>query len=236
MCLFSKNEYTFTITHGGPQRYSWDFISRFAKFTKRYIDDIFTVIPGGMEGPSLADVIKQGGTYDGMYPLHVRDFDGNMIANPVSIIRDQQGPRVHFLDMEIVQHRPGKSEIRMYDKRDHMPTLAKYRKFPHIETILSVRCKYATLHSQLCRFSYRCTQASYFAVAAARLIRSMWLQGYKLHVLRNKLHNFQDTFWRTSRIPVWNKRERLWYGITTDIWNRVHNGRVYYSDLGPVLM
>ena len=31
---------------------------------------------------------------------------------------------LHFLDMEIVQSKPGVSQIRMYDKRDHMETLA----------------------------------------------------------------------------------------------------------------
>ena len=66
----------------------------------------------------------------------------------------------------------------MYDKRYNMPTLASYRRFPHIETTISVRCKYAVLHSQLCRFSYRCTQREHFIEAASRLIRDMYAQGY----------------------------------------------------------
>ena len=62
---------------------------------------------------------------------------------------------MYFLNMEIIQPLPGACEVKIYDKRDNMPTLAAYRKFPHIETTISVRCKYAVLHSQSCRFSYR---------------------------------------------------------------------------------
>ena len=66
-----------------------------------------------------------------------------------SIIKEQSGETVHFLDMEIVQSKPGVSQIRMYDKRDHMETLAEYRRYPHVETRLSQSCIYATLHCQL---------------------------------------------------------------------------------------
>ena len=65
---------------------------------------------------------------------------------------------MHFLDMEIVQSKPGVSQISMYDKRDHMATLAEYRRYPHVETRLSQSCIYATLHCQLCRFATRCTE------------------------------------------------------------------------------
>ena len=109
-----------------------------------------------------------------MYPTTVRDFDGSVRPSPISIVREQIGPSVHFLDMEIIQPLPGVCEVKMYDKRDNMPTLASYRKFPHIETTIAIRCKYAVLHSQLCRFSYRCTQRQHFIEAASRLIRDMY--------------------------------------------------------------
>ena len=35
--------------------------------------------------------------------------------------------------MEIVQSKPGVAQIRMYDKRDHMATLAEYRRYPHVK-------------------------------------------------------------------------------------------------------
>ena len=57
-----------------------------------------------MSGISLTDVISQEGTFYGMYPTTVLDFDGNVRPSPVSIVQDQQGPNVHFLDnMQIMQ-------------------------------------------------------------------------------------------------------------------------------------
>ena len=88
------------------------------------------------------DVISQEGTFYGMYPTTVLDFDGNERPSPISIVQDQQGPNVHFLDnMQIMQLSPGICDAKMYDKRDSMPALASYRKFPHIETTVSTSCK-----------------------------------------------------------------------------------------------
>ena len=144
----------------GPSRYPFPFINQFATKTKLYIDDIFTVSLGHMSGLLLMNVISQEGTFYGMYPTTtVLDFDGNVRPSPISIVEDQQGPNVHFLDiMQIVQLSPGICDVKMYDKRDSMPALASYRKFPHIETTVSTSCKYAVFHSQLYRFAYRCTR------------------------------------------------------------------------------
>ena len=57
----------------------------------------------------------------------------------------------------------------MYDKLDNIPTLASYRKFTHVETTVSVSCKYAVLR----RFSHRYAQREYFIEAASRLIRDI---------------------------------------------------------------
>ena len=85
-------------------RYPFEFIHQFATRTKRYIDDIFTVSLGHMSGILLKDVISQEGTFYGMYPTTVvLDFDGNVRPSPISIVQDQQGPSVHFLDMQIMQ-------------------------------------------------------------------------------------------------------------------------------------
>ena len=121
-----------------------------------------------------------------MYPTTVREFDGSVRPSPISIVREQIGPSVHFLDMEIIQPLPGACEVKMHDKRDNMPALASYRKFPHIETTISVRCKYAILHSQLYRFSYQCTQRQHFIKASSRLVTDMYTQGYELKLLRRK--------------------------------------------------
>ena len=150
--------------------YPSEFISQCAGSTKLYIDDIITVCLGHTIGPTLQDIILQNGVFFGMYPTTVREFDGSVRPSPISIVREKIAPSVHFLDMEIIRPLPpGICEVKMYDKRYNMPTLASYRKFPHIETTISVRCKYAALHSQLCRFSYRCTQRQHFIEAASRL-------------------------------------------------------------------
>ena len=58
-----------------------------------------------------------------MYPSFIEDADGEEIENPISIVKEQSGETVYFLDMEIVQSIPGVSQIRMYDKRNHMATV-----------------------------------------------------------------------------------------------------------------
>ena len=58
-----------------------------------------------------------------MYPTTVREFDGSVRPSPISIVREQIGPSIH-LDMEIIQPFPGVCGVKMYDKRDNMPTLA----------------------------------------------------------------------------------------------------------------
>ena len=178
-----------------------------------------------MSGISLADIISQEGTFYGMYPTTVLDFDGNVRPSPVSIVQDQQGPNVHFLDnMQIMQLSPGICDVKMYDKRDSMPALASYKKLPHIETTVSTSCKYAVFHSQLCRFAYRCTRRDYFVGAASRLMRDMWLHGYDLKFLRCKVYNFQATFWRTSTIllatPCKKTRRIFWHKLVLDIYTK----------------
>ena len=107
-----------------------------------------------------------------MYPSFTEDADGEEIENLISIVK-QSGERVHFLDMEIVQSKPGVSQIRMYDKRDHMATYAECSRYPHVETRISQSCIYATLHRQLCRVATRCTEILYFQIAAAKLIKDI---------------------------------------------------------------
>ena len=167
------NEYVHAINSGNEPLYPYVFIEQYGTSTKRFIDDILTVSLGSQnEGPTFEQIIKQHGNfYGGMYPSVIEDTDGEEIENLISIVKEQSGETVHFLDMDIVQSEPGVSQIRMYDKRDHMATLAEYRRYPHhVQTRLSQSCIYATLHCQLCRFATRCTEILYFQIAAAKLI------------------------------------------------------------------
>ena len=72
-----------------------------------------------MSGISLTDVISQEGTFYGMYPTTVQDFDGNVRPSPISIVQDQQGPNVHFLDMQIMQLSPGIYDIKAVVNRKY---------------------------------------------------------------------------------------------------------------------
>ena len=85
----------------GPGWYPFEFITQYTGSTKRYIDAIFTMCLGLTIGPSLQDIISQNGIFYGMYPTTVREFDGNVRPSPISIVREQQGPSIHFLAMEI---------------------------------------------------------------------------------------------------------------------------------------
>ena len=116
----------------GPGRYPFDFISQYTGSTKRYIDNIFIVSLGHTIGPSLLDIISQNCVFYSMYPTKVREVDGRVRPSPISVVREQVGPSIHFWDMEIIQPLPGECSVKMYDKRDNMPTLASYRKLPHI--------------------------------------------------------------------------------------------------------
>ena len=156
------SNYTNAKINSAVPLYPLEFVEQYGSSTKRFID-IITVSSGSSssEGPIFEQIIKQnGGAYGGMYPVYVIGCGGEQILNPISISKQQTGQTVHFVDMEILQHKPGVSQIRMYDKRDYMPTLAEYRRYPHIETRLSKKCLYATLHCQLCRCAVRCSRCS----------------------------------------------------------------------------
>ena len=91
----------------GSGRYPFDFITHYAGSTKLYIDDIFTVSLGDTIRPSLQNIISQNCVFYGMYPTTVREFEGSVRPSPISIVREQIGPSIHFLHMEIIQPIPG---------------------------------------------------------------------------------------------------------------------------------
>lgn len=51
---------------------------------------------------SFEEIIKQDeNIYGGMYPMYVKDVDGELIENSVSIVKERAGSIVKFLDLEI---------------------------------------------------------------------------------------------------------------------------------------
>ena len=169
------DEYVHAINSGIEPLYPYAFIDQYGTSTKRFIDNILTVSLGSQtESPTFEEIIKQqGNIYGGIYPSFIEDADGEEMENPLSVVKEQSGETVRFLDMEIVPSKPGVSQIRMCDRRDHIAKLAEYRRYPHVETRLSQSCIYATLHYQLSPFATRCTEILYFQIAAAKLIKDM---------------------------------------------------------------
>ena len=112
------DEYVHAINSGNEPLYPYAFIEQYGASAKRFIHDILTVLLGSQtEGPTFEQIIKQQGNIcGGMYPSFTEDADCEEIENPISIVKEQSRETVHFLDMEIVQSKPGVSQIRMYDK------------------------------------------------------------------------------------------------------------------------
>lgn len=173
--------------------YPWEFMLQFGTRTTRFIDDIFTIRfasqigsldfeDTGLKGSKLweEDGRACGETYGGMYDKFFMHGD-ELVPTTISITREQQGSNIHFLDMEIVRYGLGPTHVKMYDKRDYMPTRANYRRFPHCETKLCKRCLFSVLHSQLCRFATRCTRIYFFETAAAGLMADMSDHFYDRH-------------------------------------------------------
>ena len=131
--------------------------------------------------------------------MYVKDVDGEERENPLSIVKEQAGSSVHFLDMEILQSTHGVSQIKVHDKRDDVGTLEDYRKYPRIETRLSNSCKYATLYCQLCRFAIS-SEIDFFQNTAAEQMKDMISNRYNRVKLKNKLHNFKSSFFERSPI------------------------------------
>ena len=160
------NRYMFDTKNNNEHIYHLKCIEQYGSNTKSFIDDILTVAPGLRKRPFLSKLLSgkegKGGMYGGTYPEHILDDEGEQVAHPVSITEEQRVQTVHFLNVEILQSTPGVSQIRVYDKRDHIETLKQYRGYPHIENRLSKKCLHETLHRQFCRFAIRCSEIRFF--------------------------------------------------------------------------
>ena len=82
-----------------------------------------------MSGLALKDVISQKGTFCGMYPTTLLDYDGYVRPYPISIVQDQQaGPikSIHFQDTKCRLYNCPRGSVD--DKREGgMPALASYK-------------------------------------------------------------------------------------------------------------
>ena len=130
----------------------------------RFIDDIGLVgIPAAY---CMADVLqdqRSSGGADGIYPVSISDSDGSVIANPMELKLEHSGLSTHYLDLQITIGERGAFQSTVYQKREDMPVFHEYRRFPHIESMISDRAKYGVFTSQLHRFASLCSSTQAFS-------------------------------------------------------------------------
>jgi hypothetical protein len=106
-------------------------------------------------------------------------------------------PQVNYLDWTLsVDRIKGSITTNVYDKRLDMPAFASCRTFPHHDSVMPKRTKYAIITSQLVRFSRRSSSMSSFAKAAARMMRLMLHNQYPRRALLLRLRAFGSHHWR----------------------------------------
>jgi hypothetical protein len=100
--------------------------------------------------------------------------------------------RIFYLDMEICRDRAGFFTT-LYDKRDELQAqgmMGAVRKFPHITSVLSNRCKYGCMTGFLHRIFRIQMRVKRFQEAAARRVADMWEAGYRFTELMRYTRRF----------------------------------------------
>ena len=91
-----------------------------------------------------------------------------------------KGEEINYLDMTIkCENGTSKWSSKLYDKKEAMIRKGlKLNKFPHPESMLSSRCKYGIITSQLHRFSVACSSLTAFLEPATKLYATYLAKGY----------------------------------------------------------
>ena len=100
---------------------------------------------------------------------------------------EARGQEINYLDMSIKHNNDtSKWSFKLCDKREAMVAKGlKLNKFPHRESMLTSRCKYGVITSQLHRYNVACTSQQAFMVSPVKLYSDHLDKGYSQ--------------WRTSR-------------------------------------
>ena len=151
----------------------------------------------------------------------------DILLTPISLSCEQSGASVTFLNMRLTALQGRECTlVSIYDKRESMPQLGHYLRFPHYETNLAMRLKYSVYHSQLCRFARRVNTLSGFIHAAERFFRSMYLHGYQFGPLRSRLYAFHAKFFEITSIPACRslspvERRQIWQYVLYRVLGRI---------------
>ena len=129
-------------------------------YCTRYIDDLWNPLVAEGEFTEIAA---------NMYPQWLQ------LGAP-----EFKGEEINYLDMTIkCENGTSTWSSRLYDKKEAMIRKGlKLNKFPHPESMLSSRCKYGIITSQLHRFSVACSSLTAFLEPATKLYATYLAKGY----------------------------------------------------------
>ena len=93
---------------------------------------------------------------------------------------EASGQEINYLDMSIKHNNDtSKWSSKLYDKREAMVAKGlKLNKFPHPESMLTSRCKYGVITSQLHRYNVACSSKQAFMASAVKLYSDYLDNGY----------------------------------------------------------
>ena len=103
-----------------------------------------------------------------------------------------RGEEINYLDMTI-KYETGTSKwsSKLYDKKEAMILKGlKLNKFPHPESMLSSRCKYGVITSQLHRYTVACSSLTAFLEPATRLYSTYLAKGYSTSLTDRYFNSF----------------------------------------------
>jgi hypothetical protein len=166
----------------------------------RFIDDIgLAGIPATIDLTDIFQDRRSEGGSDGIYPISITDSDGTIVANPMELKHEHGGLCTTYLDLRITIGNATSFSTTVYQKRDDMPVFRDYRRFPHIDSLISDKAKYGVFTSQLHRFASICSSSDAFGHNVLRLLAEMLDHGYKYHKLRPRLHRFAEKYKRIQK-------------------------------------
>jgi hypothetical protein len=126
---------------------------------------------------------------------------------------EKQGLVCSYLDFTVTCGRGGHIAFDVYNKRDELPVFHDYRRFPHIDSVISDRSIYGVFSSQLHSFASRSSTFHGFEYNALRLLTEMITSGYSYKLLRKPLAEFQHDFVERQRMVFGNQirePENIW--------------------------
>ena len=143
-------------------------------FCTRYIDDLWNPL---VEHNIFQSIVQQ------IYPPWLK-------------LGLEQGPEgaVNYLDLTIWVKR-GRHNVewhsKLYDKKAGLIAAGlKLNKFPHPDSVLSTKCKYGVITSQLHRYNVACTKDGDFLKPALDLYAAYVKKGYQMQLINKYFSRF----------------------------------------------